>query len=64
MPKGPIEAIIKLLSDELRDIVSALPEKLQESVPKQLRGKPPASELSTDPKSDTPPTHLREGPQE
>ena len=55
MPKGPIEAIIKLLSEELRDLINGLPEHLQNSVPKQLKGDPPASERSTDPKVSTPP---------
>jgi hypothetical protein len=55
MPKGPIEAVIKLLSDELRDLISGLPEDIQESVPKQLKGNRPASERSTDPKGSTPP---------
>jgi hypothetical protein len=55
MPKGPIEAIIKLLSEELREIISALPKKLQESVPKQLKGNQPARKGRTDPKESTPP---------
>jgi len=50
MPKGPIEAVIKLLLEELRDLISGLPEHLQKSVPEQLRGNPPASEGITDPK--------------
>jgi hypothetical protein len=36
-PNGPIEAIIKLLSDELTTIIRALPEDLQELVPERLR---------------------------
>jgi hypothetical protein len=40
---GSIEAVIKLLSEELRDLISGLPEHLQNSVPKQLKGNPPAS---------------------
>jgi hypothetical protein len=55
MPKGPIEAVIKLLSEELRDLISGLPENLQKSVRKQLKGNRPASERSTDPKGSTPP---------
>jgi hypothetical protein len=55
MPKGPIEAIIKLLSEELRDLISGLPEHLRNSGPKQLNGNRPASERSTDPKGSTPP---------
>jgi hypothetical protein len=55
MPTGPIEAVIKLLSEELSRVIGALPEHLQESVPKQLRGDRPASERSTDPKDSTPP---------
>jgi hypothetical protein len=39
-PKGPIEAVIELLSEELRDLISGLPEHLQESVPEQLKGRP------------------------
>ena len=36
-PKGPAEAVIKLLSEELKTIIRALPEDLQESVPERLR---------------------------
>jgi hypothetical protein len=54
MAKGPIEAVIELLSQELRDLINGLPEHLQKSVPRQLKGNAPASERSTDPKS-TPP---------
>jgi hypothetical protein len=36
-PKGPTEALIKLLSEELTTIIRALPEDLQESVPARLR---------------------------
>jgi hypothetical protein len=36
-PDGPKEAIAKLLSEELRGIIRALPEALQESVPEQLK---------------------------
>jgi hypothetical protein len=53
--KGPIEAVIELLSKELRDLVSGLPEHLQKSVPKELKGDRPASEGSTNPKGSTPP---------
>jgi hypothetical protein len=42
MPKEPIEAVIKLLSEELRNLISGLPEHLQRSVPKQLKGNRPA----------------------
>jgi hypothetical protein len=44
MSKGPIEAVINLLSEELQDLISGLPEHLQKSVPKQLKGNRPASE--------------------
>jgi hypothetical protein len=47
-------AIVNLLSEELREIISALPEKLQESVPKQFKSCRPPSERSTDPKGSTP----------
>jgi hypothetical protein len=50
MSKGPINAIIKLLTEELRDLISGLPEHLHKSVPEQLKGNRPASERSTDPK--------------
>jgi hypothetical protein len=33
---GPKEAILKLLSEELRQLICALPKDLQESVPEQL----------------------------
>ena len=36
-PEGPTEAVLKLLSEELRTIIRALPEDLQESVPERLR---------------------------
>jgi hypothetical protein len=52
---GPIEAVFKLLSEELRDVINGLPEHLQKSVPEQLRGNQQASEGSTDPKGSTPP---------
>jgi hypothetical protein len=55
MAKGPIEAVINLLSQELRDLITGLPEHLQKSVPEQLKGNPPANQGSTDPKGSTPP---------
>jgi hypothetical protein len=36
-PEGPTEAIAKLLFDELKDIIRALPEDLQKSMPEQLK---------------------------
>jgi hypothetical protein len=36
-PEGPAEAIAKLLSEELKAIICALPEDLQKSVPEQLK---------------------------
>jgi len=36
-PKGPIEAIARLLAEELQNVISALPTDLQESVPEQLK---------------------------
>jgi hypothetical protein len=36
-PEGPTEAIAKLLLDELKEIICALPEDLQKSVPEQLK---------------------------
>jgi hypothetical protein len=36
-PDGPTEAIIKLLSEELRAVIISLPRNLQDSVPEQLR---------------------------
>jgi len=36
-PEGPSEAIAKLLSEELKAIIRALPEDLQKSVPEQLK---------------------------
>jgi hypothetical protein len=36
-PEGPTEAIIKLLSEELRAVILALPKNLQDSLPEQLR---------------------------
>jgi len=54
-PKGPTEAIARLLAEELRSVLGALPENLQESVPDQLKGNRPSKEGSTDPKGSTPP---------
>jgi hypothetical protein len=34
--KGPTEAIATLLAEDLRRLISALPDDLQESVPQQL----------------------------
>jgi hypothetical protein len=36
-PDGPTDAIAKLLCDELKEILRALPEDLQESMPEQLK---------------------------
>jgi hypothetical protein len=36
-PEGPTEAVIKLLSEELKTIIRALPKDLQELVPQMLR---------------------------
>jgi hypothetical protein len=36
-PQGPTEAIIKLLSDELRAVILSLPRNLQDSLPERLR---------------------------
>ena len=47
---GPIEAVTELLSEELRDLISGLPEHLQGSVPKHWSGDGPANKRSTDPK--------------
>jgi hypothetical protein len=55
MAKGSIEAVIELLSEDLRELISGLPEHLQRSVPEQLKGNGPASERTTDPKGSTPP---------
>jgi hypothetical protein len=35
--KGPTEAIVKLLAEELRQVICALPAQIQESVPEQLK---------------------------
>jgi hypothetical protein len=35
--EAPIEAIVKLLSDELRAVIRALPEHLKDTVPEQLK---------------------------
>jgi hypothetical protein len=62
--KGPTEAVARLLAEDLRRLITALPEDLQESAPEHLKGKRPASELSTELKSDAPPPHLKRRPQE
>jgi hypothetical protein len=36
-PQGPTKAIAKLLFDELRELIRALPDDLQKSVPEQLK---------------------------
>jgi hypothetical protein len=36
-PGGPMEAILKLLAEELKDVIRALPRDLQDSVPERLR---------------------------
>jgi hypothetical protein len=36
-PEGPTEAIIELLSQELRAVILGLPRDLQDSVPEQLK---------------------------
>jgi hypothetical protein len=35
--KGPTEAIIRLLADELRTVIRGLPDDLQRSVPEELQ---------------------------
>jgi hypothetical protein len=36
-PEGPTEAIIKLLSEELRVVILGLPRNLKDAVPEQLK---------------------------
>jgi hypothetical protein len=36
-PEGPTEAIIKLLSEELRAVILGLPRNLKDAVPEQLK---------------------------
>jgi hypothetical protein len=35
--KGPAEAVIKLLSEELRAVILGLPRNLKDAVPEQLK---------------------------
>jgi hypothetical protein len=37
LAKGPTEAIVGLLAEELRQVIYSLPSHLQESVPEQLK---------------------------
>jgi hypothetical protein len=44
--KAPVEAVVNLLSDELRAVIRALPEHLKDTVPEQLKlDTGPASKL-------------------
>jgi hypothetical protein len=55
--KGPTDAIANLLGEDLFDLISALPEKLRESVVKLLRDG--QSERNTDLPGETPPLALK-----
>jgi hypothetical protein len=57
MPKGPKEAIVELLSEELRVVIVGLPTNLKDSVPEQLKFD--TGIIAVD---ETPPEKKRRGP--